>query len=468
MLGCIENNDERRIVQLIGIKDLTFEQKDALDKIIRFLNSDDKEMLLSGYAGSGKTTLINVLLDYIDENIDGFEVTCSAPTNEAVRIVSRKSNRKFQRTIYGLLGLVLMEVDDDPPVLKQKGRIHINDYDLVIIDEASMINDDLYDRLQSYLNQYKRVKVLYSGDDAQLPPVNNGSDERGKNKPSKVFELENFIKLTEVKRVTENNPILRTVTQIRNTLTSNVDEFSRDTVHDNTTGTGIIFSNNKDFFINSLLNDFVSQQYKCDNDHVRALAYTNEEVNFLNNKIRGKIFGDDNVEYMRGENLIVDSPIFERAKNKKQVIIYDTGTRLRVQRAREVIASNCDFKAWELHVKSITDGDENSVRKVIRVVSADSFLMYKQVLKNLASQCKEAAVKSGGRAWFPYFEFKSQFDWVKYSYATTVHKSQGSTFRNVYVVENDINRLKWDNVERNKLKYVAFTRASHKLIIYNT
>ena len=69
-------------------------------------------------------------------------------------------------------------------------------------------------------------------------------------------------------------------------------------------------------------------------------------------------------------------------------------------------------------------------------------------------------------AWSNYYDFVNSFCYVNYTYAMTVHKAQGSTIDNVYVVENDINRLDWDIVERNKLKYTAFTRASKNLHIY--
>jgi hypothetical protein len=52
-----------------------------------------------------------------------------------------------------------------------------------------------------------------------------------------------------------------------------------------------------------------------------------------------------------------------------------------------------------------------------------------------------------------------------YANGIYVHNSQGSTVKKVYVVERDLNRLTWDDVQRNQLKYVAFTRASNKLNI---
>jgi exodeoxyribonuclease-5 len=69
-------------------------------------------------------------------------------------------------------------------------------------------------------------------------------------------------------------------------------------------------------------------------------------------------------------------------------------------------------------------------------------------------------------AWKDYFKFVSKFNKVAYIYAMTVHRAQGSTFETVYAINNDFDILQWDHVERNQLKYVAFTRPSKKLVIY--
>ncbi len=50
-------------------------------------------------------------------------------------------------------------------------------------------------------------------------------------------------------------------------------------------------------------------------------------------------------------------------------------------------------------------------------------------------------------------------------YATTVHKSQGSTWSDVYVLQSDICRND-KPFERNRLLYVAYSRAARRLVVY--
>ena len=67
-------------------------------------------------------------------------------------------------------------------------------------------------------------------------------------------------------------------------------------------------------------------------------------------------------------------------------------------------------------------------------------------------------------AWVKYFNLLGKYADVKYNYALTVHKSQGSTFDNAIVINCDIKRVQ-DKKERNKLLYTAVTRAKNKLFV---
>ena len=99
-------------------KDLNEDQLHALDEIYAFLNSPDRrQMVLYGAAGTGKTSLINVLLDELESQDDGPACVCTAPTNKAVEVIALATGRDYDRTIYSLLGLVLLDFSDGKPKL---------------------------------------------------------------------------------------------------------------------------------------------------------------------------------------------------------------------------------------------------------------------------------------------------------------------------------------------------------------
>jgi exodeoxyribonuclease-5 len=445
----------------ISRKDLTDEQEVAFNHILEFLKSPERQMLLGGYAGTGKTTMVKVLLDHLDTTYHN--ATCTAPTNEAVRVIAKLTGRrKFQKTIYSLLGLALIQTDDRPPILRPTSESKLGEYDVVFIDEASMIQAELFDMIQHELTLYSNVKVIYIGDDAQLPPV------KDEGRDSKVFMIENKIILKEVQRTAKESPIIKVVTIIRNNLDSPSDAFDKVTVVNREKNIGVIFYDDRETYLKQIYDDFNSDHYKIDSNYVRVVAYTNKTVNAMNSRIRKQIFKTNEIkEYEVGENLIVDEPILDY---NGKTIVFTVGERLRVKNATLEEDQESLIKFWKLTVENYEEDDFRKIVKVIHVVHKNYISVYRFTLTQYANQAKKMMADkkirySKREAWRAYFEFKNQFSWVKYSYATTIHKSQGSTFENVYVINADCNKLSWNHKERNKLKYVAFTRPSHLLKI---
>ena len=123
----------------LSMGDLNEDQVKALASIRDFLSqADRRQMVLYGAAGTGKTSLINVLLDELDKDPDSPVYYCTAPTNKAVDVIAERTGRDFDRTIYSLLGLTLLDFTDGRPKLKKENESHLQDYDLVIVDEASI------------------------------------------------------------------------------------------------------------------------------------------------------------------------------------------------------------------------------------------------------------------------------------------------------------------------------------------
>lgn len=421
------------------------------------------------------TTILKMFLDYMKENKSGTEIVCTAPTNEAVRVISKTTGEDYSKTIFSLLGLALTYVDDRDPILTQVGSPKIQEYDLVIIDECSMLDHEIVQKIEGVLRQFSYLKVIYIGDDAQLPPILD--TKRGINR-SIVFGLQNKVQLTEVMRTAKDNPIIGVVTDIRNNLDSPDDIFSRETII-NENGDGIQFYDSRDEFMDDMYADFCSESYKTDNNYVRGIAYTNKAIYAMNQQVRKKIFTNDTLnEYEIGENLIVDEPVTERINAKVSKIIYNAGQRLRVLDVSTSADDEYGFRIWDLRVVNYEDPVADQVKRTISVIFKEDVNLYYAALTELANKAKSKLLKqipgkdgtmrnayTKSEAWSGYFNFKEGYSWVKYSYCLTSHKSQGSTVKKVYVVERDLNRLTWDDKQRNQLKYVAFTRASNKLNI---
>lgn len=165
------------------------QQDQALKAIAAWLKSGRPQIFrLFGYAGTGKTTLAR----HIAEDIDG-DVVFAAYTGKAA-LVLRNKGCDDARTIHSLIYRA-QDVDEEMPsfVINEQSPAH--DAALIIIDECSMVDEELGRDLLSFGRP-----VLVLGDPAQLPPVKGGGF---------FTEAEPDFMLTEVHRQEADNPIVR-------------------------------------------------------------------------------------------------------------------------------------------------------------------------------------------------------------------------------------------------------------------
>jgi hypothetical protein len=503
--------------------DLNEEQLQSFNDILDFINtSPDQEYVLNGAAGCGKTSTLKVILDYIGDTL---EVYCTAPTNQAVKVIASATGRNYTKTIFGLLGLRLVQHDDTGPHLSPEGESKLGDYNLLVIDECSMISRELYTLISNEVRKHSHVKILFVGDNAQLPPVEDEGIE------SPTFSVTNSSLLTTVMRTAEGNPILENVTLVRsnvvamqdivNPFVNQFDEFkvtpqlnyqlkSVEKPLDKTTRlsddgkVGIVYHNRNEFndMMDNCLDEFASEDYEDDKNHVRMLAYTNKTVNYLNKLVRSRIFceHDEISEYMKGEEIILSSPVTETDKGGNEQIVYTNGERLVVEQANERVyldrASGYSFSYWDLLVDNYEAIPSLREKRYIKVVAKDSptpnelisheihnpqykianyerfsATMFSIMCSDLARKAKVKATRGGyykKLAWQEFFDFKKQYVNVSYAYATTIHRSQGSTFTNTYVIGDDLDKLHWDQLQLNKLRYVGMSRSSKKLHVLSS
>jgi hypothetical protein len=133
--------------KVITKKDLNDDQTAALEFMEAFIKGPNHQMLLTGPAGTGKTALLNVLLSEYKGN-KNFPIVCTAPTNKAVSVISASTGKTYNKTICALLGLVLVDTGHGKPILKQQGECSIQQYSLVVIDEASMLDEKMIDKIR--------------------------------------------------------------------------------------------------------------------------------------------------------------------------------------------------------------------------------------------------------------------------------------------------------------------------------
>jgi exodeoxyribonuclease-5 len=113
-------------------------------------------------------------------------------------------------------------------------------------------------------------------------------------------------------------------------------------------------------------------------------------------------------------------------------------------------------------IVSYLDDEDDVIRVGIEILHEDSQADFNK----LANILKQRAIQKRGKdkSWIIYYNFLRRYADVNFAYCITAHKSQGSTYNTTFVLEDDID-MNWDIVERNRIKYTAYTRSSKKLYV---
>lgn len=180
--------------------DFSPDQEVALQAVREWMQTHEQTLTFGGFAGTGKTTLVKEVI-----RNEG-NVAVVAYTGKAVSVLRRKGVKKA-KTLHSLMYQVAGEDDEGDPIFKRRmslGRQTDWGYepppDLVIVDEASMINKRMHEDLEALA-----PKILYVGDHGQLQPI--GYDPGLMRDPT--------IKLEKIHRQAEGSEILRYAHHLR-------------------------------------------------------------------------------------------------------------------------------------------------------------------------------------------------------------------------------------------------------------
>lgn len=195
------------------------QQKTALKEVDKWLNEwytsrkpKKQFYYLAGYAGSGKTTLAK----HFAEGVDG-DVAFGAFTGKAA-LVMRKNGCENARTIHSMLYLAEQDGKTGEVVFHLNKNSILREVKLIIIDECSMVDEDLAKDLLSF-----DKPILVIGDPGQLPPV-KGTGYFTSGKPD--------LMLTEIHRQAKDNPIIHLATQARNGILPDLGDYGESRVID--------------------------------------------------------------------------------------------------------------------------------------------------------------------------------------------------------------------------------------------
>ena len=404
--------------------------------LARLLTLDaGQEALLLGAAGTGKTYLLGELAEVLYSQ--GHDIVALAPTHRAVDVLrSKLPEHVFCYTIHSGLGLS-MEQGEGVLNAQAGGRSKLQHASYVLIDEASMIDEVLLDHIR---RQTYDKAVLYVGDPAQLPPIDAAV--------SPVFlGVDNRLYLSTITRQAAGDPIITLGGEIRLALEAGV-RYDTQALRD-------VFPS-------------VSPEQACEavanDDSGIIIAWRNSKVdyyNLLGRRFRGDTHLDCPVEpghiFVANEacqagGLANNEPFYVIAADP---ISHPRGTAWRVTFERNngskgtavVLRSRTAYQSY----KSAFWGQYKRFKK--QVLAAGHSLARDTPYGKRLADARNA-----------FWAEHSELLWPAANFSSTIHKSQGGTYAQVYLDLNDIDSMPRTS-EHGRALYVALTRSRGPVFI---
>lgn len=394
-------------------------------------------LTLKGPAGTGKSYCMKELAERITSRM-----IYTAPTNKATKhlrdTLTTDEYKPECRTIYSLLGLRLEANGEVKELTEPEDPVDLTQYAAVIVDEASMINANLFSFIQDVARMQK-VKFIFLGDAAQLPPVKEDS--------SPIWShADTVCELTEIRR--HDNQILTQATAIRSQVDHPTPKFNRCAGHD--ASGGVWFCSGPEFRDRIL--DAASRGDFSKPEGTKFVAWRNVTVDQWNAVIRQRIFENAAESFwLPSDRIVLTSPAQDPMDSEKTSGTTDDEGRVE----RIDIVEHPRFDEFECYRLSVTF-DDNRVARL--------FVPHERAKPRIDRRLEELAsiARIERRKWRDYWEFKDAFHSVRHSYAITAHRSQGSTYDRVFVDWRDI-LLNRHRSEAFRCLYVAATRPRREL-----
>jgi exodeoxyribonuclease-5 len=445
----------------------TTDQSDCMRLLSDFIaaNTNDVIFLLTGYAGTGKTSIIASLVSTLGTLRQ--KCVLLAPTGRAAKVLRSYTgmeaftvHRKIYRQKSATDGVGKFVLDRN---------LHKDTY--FIVDESSMIPDEtsdgsmfgsgrLLEDLLEYVYTGRDCKLILVGDVAQLPPVGSivspALDEEVLRETG--FGLETF-ELRQVIRQSEGSGILMNATSVRQQVTDgdlSVPQLALEAYNDIERLSGID------------LIERLSESYdRCGTDGAIVVVNSNNLANRYNQGIRNRVFYREE-EISTGDIVMVVKNNYYWLKDEDNVSFIANGDIAEIRRIRkyeEVYGMRfAEMTLWfrdteiEIEAKVMLDTLMMPSPSLSSEKSKDLYFAVLADYPNIKSKRKQFETVRND----PYYNALQ----IKFAYAVTCHKSQGGQWERVFIDQGMFNRQE-PTIDYLRWFYTALTRATEKVYLVN-
>lgn len=446
----------------------TDDQSDALKKIASYIceNNNDVIFLMSGYAGTGKTSVISSVVKTLE--LLRMRAVLMAPTGRAAKVLASYAGRQaftIHKKIYRQ-----KSSKDGFGSFSLDRNLHKDTF--FIVDEASMVSNSsadsslfgsgrLLDDLIEYVYSGTDCKLILVGDTAQLPPV--GSIVSPALDPAVLVEYGFGLitcELRQVVRQSEDSGVLMNATRVR------LQVAEKDLVHPSIDC--VNFNDTIRITGEELIDEISSAYGTCGMGGTIIVVNSNKQANRYNQGIRNRIFFREE-EISVGDLVMVVKNNYYIIKDEEDgagfIANGDIAEVKRIRKYEERYGFHfADMVLWfedyqlEVESKVMLDvlhldtpalpSDKN--KELFQAVLAD-YVHIKVRRKQFEGVRND-----------PYFNALQ----IKFAYAVTCHKAQGGQWERVFIDQGMFNR---NEISMDYLRwfYTALTRSTDKVYLVN-
>ncbi len=388
--------------------ELTMKQEEGLKIAVARYHYGEKYTVISGYAGSGKSTTVRAIVEALD--IPEKDVCYATFTGKASEVLRKKGNQNAI-TLHKLLYDFIPQ-KDGTFIKIAKDQLA---YSLIIIDECSMVPKEMIEQLMKYHGIY----MIFLGDPGQLPPISKDTDNHLLDHPHIFFN--------EIMRQAQDSEIIRLSMDIRE-------------------GKPLSLFNGKDVQVLNKNNLNMGMLTWAD----IVLVGTNNTRRSLNQQIR-QYLGFTKLTPQENDKIICCRNDWQTLSDKESPLINGSLGRL-----ANTYESFIHYPSWmKIDSIPVMEGEfvtEEGERFSNLILDKEFFTSGQKALSKqqeyLISRSKTHRKK-----------VLKEFD---YGYCITVHKAQGSEWDKVLVFEES---FPFDKEEHARWLYTAVTRSSKKCVL---
>ena len=437
--------------EIILTEDQQIIHDDILKRIVDIVpnyknySKENRMFSIEGSAGMGKSVLTSFIVKSL---VDDYKIHVSTPTHKSLGVLNdmlKKNDLRGQidtTTIHSYLklspkedyenGQLILEIIPDSKVKK---------VDVLLIDEASMVGKSLYNFIDDAMNRGLVKCIIWVSDKHQLDPV---LDEIN---PIYNKDIHKY-QLTKIIRQAEGNPIITLANKFRKCIEHKIypeNDTIIKSIEDMRCKEIEIYNNDNDF-----MNRYFNSEYKAVENLI--VSYTNKYTNNLNKMIRNILIPDSDT-YVLDEHLI-----FNTVHTKNKEVIHNNNETIKIKKIQKNYSDIYKMVYWDI---------EDYEGRYFKAVDINDWHIFDTEIQKLANAAMKEKDRNAKRIiWSEYFDLKNEYQKVSYTYACTVHKSQGSSVNEIFINLRELLRMRntINDIDFLKLLYVAVTRTKFNAI----